>query len=155
MGNNMFCIHCGAPIMPTDAFCTKCGKAIELPKKNYCIHCGAVLNSGDAFCIMCGAPVKQQKPEKSGGTKDKPPMQKPEQRCKKCGAVLPLGAKKCVKCGKKVKRKASKGKVVRRVIAAVLVAALLAGLWKRGMMPWELLRTDKTVELQAGQTVQS
>lgn len=48
----MICTNCGAHLMETDLFCSKCGtKAI---KDKRCPDCGALLRDGVTFCPKCG-----------------------------------------------------------------------------------------------------
>lgn len=51
------CPNCGAPIQPTDAFCTRCGQAVAHTNAVFCAKCGRQAQPGDAFCVRCGAAV--------------------------------------------------------------------------------------------------
>jgi len=57
-----FCIHCGAPIRPGNAFCTSCGRPQAAPAAApvtglVCPHCRAVSPPGNRFCTSCGRPL--------------------------------------------------------------------------------------------------
>jgi len=137
MSDKKFCYRCGAPMQASDAFCMQCGAKVLKKRHTFCYHCGAQLNEGDAFCMKCGTPVKKQAVPPTPPVPPKP---------KSPGKQPPAG--------KPAKRKGKAGKIVLRVIAAVLVVVLLAGVWKGGRFVWSLFEKDGTVELQAGQSVQ-
>lgn len=51
------CPNCNAEITEGQAFCTKCGKAVEVEKKNVCSKCGEELQENQEFCSKCGQKV--------------------------------------------------------------------------------------------------
>lgn len=51
------CPNCNAEISEGQAFCTKCGKAVEIEKKNVCSKCGEELQENQEFCSKCGQKV--------------------------------------------------------------------------------------------------
>lgn len=51
------CPNCNAEITEGQAFCTKCGKAVEVEKKNVCSKCGEELQENQEFCSKCGQKI--------------------------------------------------------------------------------------------------
>lgn len=52
----MICTKCGARLLDTDQFCSKCGTKVIKEKR--CPDCGAVLREGTKFCHKCGRLVE-------------------------------------------------------------------------------------------------
>lgn len=52
----MRCTNCGASLLETDRFCSKCGEKVVRRKK--CPDCGALLRDGEKFCHKCGRLVE-------------------------------------------------------------------------------------------------
>lgn len=58
----VFCMNCGTPIRPGNAFCTSCGRPVAAPTAAptiglVCRHCQAVSPPGNRFCTSCGRPL--------------------------------------------------------------------------------------------------
>ncbi len=78
---NSICPHCGGENPLGQAFCTICGKPLNID----CPGCGAAIPIGTVFCPHCGCKT------------DTPKMI----ICAKCGAKMPDGAAFCSACGAK------------------------------------------------------
>ncbi len=62
----MKCTNCGAPLLDTDQFCSKCGAKVIRERK--CPDCGTILRDGTKFCPKCGRRVEDgSDPEPVGG----------------------------------------------------------------------------------------
>lgn len=64
----MICAKCGARLLDTDQFCSRCGTKVIKEKR--CPDCGAVLREGTKFCHKCGRLIEasekaQQVPEET------------------------------------------------------------------------------------------
>lgn len=59
----MKCANCGAEILDTDQFCSKCG--MKAVRERRCPDCGTVLREGTKFCHKCGRLVEGGEPEKT------------------------------------------------------------------------------------------
>lgn len=61
--SNEFCRACGATLLPTSAFCSKCGTQVGVdhvpggPNTPVCASCGAPADMQGAFCRKCGVPL--------------------------------------------------------------------------------------------------
>ena len=55
----MICRNCGADVAPTDKFCGRCGKAVEIDeaKIRKCSECSALLKLAQQFCSGCGLEI--------------------------------------------------------------------------------------------------
>lgn len=62
-GANEFCRACGATLLPTSTFCSKCGTQVGVdhvpggPNTPVCSNCGAPADMQGAFCRRCGVPL--------------------------------------------------------------------------------------------------
>lgn len=76
---SMTCDKCGASMLVTDAFCTKCGgRRAESPAATpsiFCTGCGSPLSPGTKFCEKCGAPVSQGTASSASVTTPPPTLQ--------------------------------------------------------------------------------
>jgi hypothetical protein len=55
------CSNCGAQNIAGRAFCTSCGRRLELDQPPACAVCGAPLLAGDQFCTGCGTAVSDSR----------------------------------------------------------------------------------------------
>jgi len=54
------CSNCGHALNREDAFCARCGTAVQAPiSPNTCPQCGYIHQPDDAFCARCGATLSE------------------------------------------------------------------------------------------------
>lgn len=101
------CPQCGATVAADSAFCSVCGKHLDInvlkeeseQKETtdiICSNCGRAIEGDSAFCTYCGTRINSGQSE----VKDAENVQK--NICPNCGTEIMTGRKFCIKCGMKL-----------------------------------------------------